>query len=437
MALDTTTTAAENPGVLATWFATTFASLRVRNYRLYFLGQGISLIGTWMQGIAQGWLVATLTRSPLMVGIVAAMQFAPVLFLAPYGGVLADRFPKRRVLLVTQSLAALLALVLGIVVATGVVKLWMVLALAAGLGVVNALDNPTRQSFVQELVGADDLRNAVTLNSLEVNLMRIFGPALAGLLIVAVGIALCFLINALSFIAVIVCLALMRPAELHRAHRVKPAKGQLRAGLRYAMSQPIIRDMLLMMALVGTLGYEFGVTLLNLSKFTFHTNALGPATLTSAMGVGAVLGGLLTAGRKRHALQALTLAAFGFGASILVLAVSPTMAFATVVMVAVGAFSLVFTSLTNTILQLESDPQMRGRVMALWSVGFLGSTAIGAPLVGWIGERFDPRLALVVGGIATLGAGLIGLRAIYKDRHHASDEAVVEPASNAEKEEFA
>lgn len=430
-------TVTRDRGALSQYVHTTFSSLKLRNYRLYFIGQGISLIGTWMQGLAQGWLVATLTRSPMMVGFVAAMQFLPVLFLAPYGGVLADRFSKRRVLFFTQSAAALLALVLGVITATGQVRLWMVFALAAGLGVVNALDNPTRQAFVHELVGEEDLRNAVTLNSLEVNLMRILGPALAGVVIVAIGLPLCFIVNGVSFIAVLVCLVLMRSSDLHRSARVKPAKGQLKAGFAYALSTPIIRDVLVMMALVGTLAYEFQVTLLNLSKFTFHTNALGPAMLTSAMGVGAVLGGLLTAGRRQRALEGLTLASFGFGVSMLFLAVAPSMVVAAAIMIAVGVFSLVFTSLTNTILQLESAPQMRGRVMALWSVGFLGSTAIGAPLVGWIGQRFDPRLSIVVGAVATLLAGLVGVRALYKDRHTASDGALVEQPTIAEKEDFA
>jgi MFS family permease len=410
--------------------------LRIRNYRLYFAGQGISLIGTWMQGLAQSWLVATLTKSPMMVGLVSAMQFLPVLVFAPYGGVLADRFRKRRVLLVTQSLAALLALALAGLTATGAIRVWMIFALAAGLGVVNALDNPTRQSFVHELVGPADLRNAVTLHSLEVNLMRIVGPALAGILIVAIGLPWCFFVNGVSFAAVIVCLVVMRPAELQLVPRLKPAKGQLREGLSYAVETPIVRDVLIMMTVVGMLTYEFQVTLTNLAKFAFDTNALGPATLTSAMGVGAVLGGLLTAGRRRSAIRSLTLASFAFGASMLIVAFSPGIAFAAVAMVLVGAFSLVFTSLTNTILQLETLPQMRGRVMALWSVAFLGTTAIGAPAVGWVAETFHPRAAILVGAVAVIFAGFVGLRAMRRDPHAASDQALVEQAEVAEKEDY-
>jgi MFS family permease len=350
--------------------------------------------------------------------------------------VLADRFPKRRVLVVTQSLAALLALFLAVLTATGAIRIWMILGLAAGLGIVNALDNPTRQSFVHELVGPEDLRNAVTLNSLEVNLMRVVAPALAGGLIVAIGLAWCFFVNAISFMAVIVCLVLMRPAELHLAPRLRSAKRQLREGLAYVRRTPAIRSVLIMMTLVGTLTYEFSVTLTNLAKFTFATNALGLATLTSAMGIGAVLGGLATAGRRRSAIKALTTASFGFGGTMVLVAVSPSLALAAIGMVAVGAFSLVFTSLTNTILQLETLPQMRGRVMALWSVAFLGTTAIGAPIVGWVAEVLEPRAGILVGAVAALVAGFVGLGTMRQHAHAASEQAIIAQPEVAEKEDF-
>lgn len=419
---------------IAAYTLNTFSSLRVRNYRLYFIGQGISLAGMWMQVLAQGWLVATLTNSPAMVGLVAALQFLPVLLFAPYGGVIADRFSKRRVLFVTQSLAGALALVLAALTATGVVRLWMVFALAGLLGIVSALDNPTRQAFVHELAGPDELRNAVTLNALEVNFMRMIGPALAGVVIVAIGLPLCFLVNGLTYAAVLICLVLMNANELHRSARLRSAKGQLRIGLAYVRDTPVIRDVLVMMALVGTFAYEFQVTLLNLAKFTFNTNAMGPALLTSATGIGAVVGGLFMAGRRTSPLKSLTLASFGFGLAMILGAGAPTLALTALVMVAVGGFSLVFTSLTNTILQLESAPQMRGRVMALWSVGFLGSTAIGAPLVGWIGEH-DPRLSIAVGGVAALAAGLVGLRAMRRNPRTISEQALIEQPPIAEKEE--
>jgi len=423
-------------GPVSAYLRTTFASLRLRNYRLYFIGQGISLVGTWMQGVAQSWLVLSLTNSGTALGLVMAAQFLPVLFLAPYGGVIADRFPRRRILLVSQSLAAVLALVLAALVYTGAVRLWMVFGLALGLGLVNAIDNPTRQSFVSELVGDSDLRNAVTLNSLEVNLARVVGPAFAGALIAGIGLSTCFAVNGVSFLAVIGCLAMMRPSEMHRSARAKPAKGQLREGFAYVLRTPTILTALVMMTLVGMLTYEFPVSLGMLSKFTFHSNAGSYALLTSAVGVGAVIGGLATAGRRRAAMRGLTLASFGFGVTMLLASVAPTMAVATAAMVAVGAFSIAFTSLTNTILQLEAEPQMRGRVMALWSVAFLGSTPIGAPIIGWVGEHIDPRAAVAVGGVAALVAGLVGLSAMR--RHRAAEvPCVAEQPTVAQKEDFA
>ena len=416
---------------------TTFSALKVRNYRLYFAGQGVSLIGTWMQGIGQAWLVLRLTNSGTAVGLVTAMQFLPVFVLAPFGGVLADRFPKRRMLLYTQSAAALLALTLGGLVATGAIKVWMIVLFALCLGVINSLDNPTRQSFVHELVGRDELRNAVTLNSLEVNLCRIIGPAVAGIVIVKIGIALCFFTNAASFVAVIVCLALMRDAELQPAKRVRAAKGQIREGLAYVRTSPTILTALVMMALVGTFTYEFNVTLELLARFTFKSDADVFGLLTSMMGLGAVVGGLLTAGRRTAAMRGLVLSSFGFGLSVLLLALSPSLEFALVMLVAVGAFSLAFTSLTNTILQMEAAQQMRGRVMSLWTVAFLGSTVIGAPIVGWVGQHVSPRASLAVGAAAALIAGAVGLITARREPRRAVAEATCEPPPFAEKEEYA
>jgi MFS family permease len=414
--------------------STTFSALKVRNYRLYFLGQGISLIGTWMQGVGQAWLVYKLSGSGTTVGIVAALQFLPVFFLAPFGGVLADRFPKRRMLLFTQTFAAVLALTLGLLVATGSIKVWMIGLLALGLGIVNSLDNPVRQSFISEIVGLDELRNGVTLNSLEVNLCRIIGPAIAGVVIVKIGIALCFFTNAASFVAVIACLALMRERELQPSKRVAAARGQIRAGLKYAWSSPTLRTVLFMMALVGTLTYEFNVTLVLLAGSMPHGNAGTYALLTSAMGLGAVLGGLMTAGRRTAALRGLVLSSFGFGLTMLMVAASPSIIAAALFMIAVGACSLVFTSLTNTILQMESAQQMRGRVMSLWTVAFLGSTVFGAPIVGWIGQHFSPRASISVGAAAALLAGIIGLSAMRKTGR--VFDATCEPAPFAEKEEY-
>ena len=424
-------------GVVRAWSRATFSSLRQRNYRLFFIGQGISLAGTWMQGVGQSWLVIQLTNSGYALGIAVALQFLPVLFLAPYGGVLADRFSKRRLLFITQSSAAALALTLGTLVATGVIRVWMVYVLAFLLGVVNSIDNPTRQTFVHELVGKETLRNAVTLNSLEVNLSRVIGPAIAGLLIASVGIAWCFFLNGISYFAVLSCLWLMTGSELHRSARVKAAKGQIREGFAYVRGNPLIFDVVLMMAIVGTLTYEFQVTLPLLAKFTFHGNAFFYAALTSATGVGAVIGGLFTAGRRTASVKGLTLAAVGFGVTMLAVSFAPTMIIAVLGMVLVGVFSIAFTSLTNTILQIESAPAMRGRVMSLWSMAFLGSTLIGAPLIGWIASQAGPRWGIAVGGLAALAAAGVGVYALREGRHTTMPEEQIEAPEMTEKEDRA
>ncbi len=395
--------------MVRSYLTRTFSSLGIRNYRLYFIGQGISLAGTFMQGLAQAWLVLTLTERATAVGIVSALQFGPVLLLGPYGGILADRFSKRRLLFFTQSAAGLLALLLWALVFTHVVQLWMVYVIAAALGLVNSLDNPVRQTFAYEMVGRDRVGNAVTLNSMELNLSRIIGPALAGVLIATVGIATCFLINAASFGAVLVSLLLMRPVELVRSERVARSKGQLREGFSYVSRSPILRDALVMVAIIGTLTFEFQVSLAVLARRTFSTGAGGYSLLTSAMGVGAVLGGLVLAGLRRPGKRTLVAAAFAFGAATALVAVSPTLALAAAGMTLVGAASIAFTTVSNTILQLNAAPRMRGRVMSLWSTAFLGSTVVGAPIVGWVADRLSPEWAVGVGALAALGAGVYGV----------------------------
>lgn len=392
----------------------TFRSLNVRNYRLYFIGQTISLCGTWMQSIAQALLVLHLTGSGTALGLVIGLQFAPLLLLAPLGGVLADRVSKRKLLLITQSVAGVLALTMGVLVATGAVRLWMVYVLALGLGMVNAVDNPTRQTFVHELVGRRQLVNAVTLNSIIVNLSRAVGPAIAGVIVAQFGLAPCFIINGLSFGAVLGCLFMMSERDLVKTKPLPAAKGQLRAGFSYAWRTPLVRNVLIMTVLVGALSYEFSVSLPLLAHVTLRgaeaAVAGAVALLTSAMGVGAVVGGLATAGRRNATMGALSTGAFGFGVSMLLVAMSPTIAWAAAGMAVVGYFSVSFSALTNTILQMVSAPRMRGRVMALWSMGFVGSTVIGGPTIGWIGQAAGPRWSLVIGAFSALLAGVVGLR---------------------------
>ncbi len=387
---------------------TMFASLSVRNYRLYFTGQAISLSGTWMQTIGQTWLVLKITGSGTALGLVTALQFLPILFLGPWGGLIADRFSKRRILYVTQTVSAILALILGVLVLTNTVQLWMIDILAFSLGLVNTIDNPTRQAFVMEMVGKDKLTNAVSLNSAEVNLARVIGPGLGGLLIATLGMAPLFLVNGISFAAVIIIIYMMNPLELFAAPVVPRAKGQLREGFKYVWSTPVLKNELIMMAVIGTLSYEFTALLPLFAQFTFRGNAGTFAALTSAMGVGAVIGGLFIANRKQAAPHMLIVAAFLFGFSILLAAFAPTLTLALFAMVVVGFFSISFTALGNIVLQLESDAAMRGRVMALWTVAFLGSTPIGGPIIGWIGEHFGARWGLAVGGFAAIAAGGCG-----------------------------
>ena len=395
----------------------TFHSLRVRNFRLYFFGQVISLTGTWMQSVAQAWLVLRITGSGFAVGLVAGLQFLPILLLGSWGGLIADRMDKRRILLVTQSSAALLALALGMLDLFGLVRLWMVYSLSAGLGLVTLVDMPTRQSFLIEMVGPEDLTNAVSLNVVIVNASRVVGPALAGLLIAAVGTALCFLINAASYPAVILGLALMRSAELRRQEPLPRRSGQVREGLRYVLSRSELRTPLLLMAVAGTMAYNFSIILPLLSRFVFHRGAGTYGVLFSLMGAGAVAGGLAIAGRRASP-RILVGSVLAFGATVMAAAAAPTLAVEMVVMLALGAASTGFISNANALLQLGSGPEMRGRVMALFSVVFVGSTPVGGPLVGWIAERFGPRVSLAVAGATTLVAGLVALNARRLRRSH-------------------
>jgi len=392
----------------------TFSSLRVRNYRLYFIGQIISTSGTFMQSVAQAWLVLRLTNSGTALGLVAALQNLPILLLAPWGGVIADRLTKRKLLYLTQSAFGILALVLGVFVLTGWVRLWMVYVLALAFGLINVIDNPTRQSFVVEMVGEDQLKNAVTLYSSMVNLARIIGPSIAGILIVTVGLGLCYILNGLSYVAVVTMLFAMQADELRPPPRLERAKGQISAGFRYVSSTPILRDVLIVMAIIGTLTYEFQISLPLLAQFTFHSDATGYAALTAALGLGAVVGGLATASRKTTSFKVLVGAAFLFGLAALLACLMPTLPLAVAAMVLVGVFSIVFSSTGNTTLQLQSDPQMRGRVMALWAIAFLGSTTIGGPVIGFIGQNAGARWGLATGGLAALAAGAYGVAALAR-----------------------
>jgi MFS family permease len=395
----------------------TFLSLKTRNYRLYFIGQGISLCGTWMQTIGQAWLVLKITGSGTALGMVGAFQFVPMLVLGSFGGVIADRFSKRNILYFTQTAAGGLALMLGILVATDLVKLWMIYIFVFSLGLVNAIDNPTRQTFIMEMVGKDQLPNAVSLNSTEVNLARVIGPAIGGGLIATLGLAPLFIINGISYVGVLVALFRMRAEELHPSVIAEHTKGQLREGFRYVKSTPLLLNSLLMMAIIGMLSYEFNVSLPLFARFTFQSDAAGYAGLTTAMGIGSVIGGLYIATRRKVTVWMLINAAWLFGLVILLTAIAPTLWLAMLGMVLVGIFSINFLSLAHVTLQLGSTAQMRGRVMGLWAVAFLGTTPIGGPIIGWIGQHAGPRWGLAVGGFAALAAGAVGARVLRKQQY--------------------
>lgn len=391
-----------------------FSSLQIPNYRLFFAGQVVSLSGTWMQGVAQAWLVLDLTGSGTALGLVSSLQFLPVLLFGPMGGVITDRFDKRRILYATQALSAGLALVLGALVATGIVEVWMVYLLAVALGFVYVVDNPARQTFIHEMVGPEHLTNAVSLNSVVVNLARVIGPGIAGVLIVTVGLAPAFFINAASYGAVLLGLALMNPQGLHSGVRGARGRGQLMEGLRYVRGTPEVLVPLIMMAIVGTLAYEFQVVLPLLARFTFEGDASTYGTMTALMGGGAVVGGLATAAMGRQPATTLARAAVVFGGIHLAAAWAPTLEVMFVAMLFLGAASIRFLALGNATLQLAADPAMRGRVMALWAVAFLGSTPIGGPIVGWIGEHIGPRIAFGLGGAATLVSGILAYPALRR-----------------------
>jgi MFS family permease len=381
-----------------------FDSLAVRNYRRYFAGQVISLSGNWMQTVSALWLMLTLTGSGLAVGLTTALQFLPMLLFGAWGGLLADRFPKRRLLIVTQTLMAIPALALFAVTETGVVAPWMVYVAVLAIGAVNAVDNPTRQSFVFEMVGPDRVVNAVSLNSVIVQAARIFGPAVAGVLIAAFGVGPCFALNALTFAAMIVALLSMDPGALHAAPVSGHGRGAIRAGLRYVRRTPELAVPLALMALVGTFGLNFQVVLPLLARFTFDGGASVYATLVAAMGAGSVVGALFVGSRGRADARLIAAAAAAFGVLALLAALMPSLALEIPVLALLGASAVAFAASINSSLQLAVAPEMRGRVMSLYSVVFLGSTPIGGPLSGWLAQAYDPRLALVLAATSGLAA---------------------------------
>jgi MFS family permease len=397
----------------------TFSALDNANFRTYFAGQSISMVGTWMQTVAQGWLVLQLTGSGTAVGVLVALQTLPVLLLGPYAGVVADRLDKRRLMIRLQSTMGLLAAVLGVLVLAGVVELWHVYTLAVLLGLNNAFETPARQTFLLEMVDRKNLRNAVSLNSVLVNVARAVGPAVAGLLIGWGGLAFCFLLNAASFAAVVWSLTRLDLSALATPAPVPRGKGQLREGLSYVRGEPDLLVPLLMMALVGCLAYEFQVVLPILAADTFGGDARTYGFMTAAMGAGAVIGGLWVAARGRTGTRNLIRTSMAFGVAIAAAAVAPNLTLEYVALALVGGVSIGFLSKGNSTLQLAAAPQMRGRVMALWSVAFLGSTPLGGPIAGAVSEYFGGRVGLLMGAVACLLAAALGAMVLRHGRRAA------------------
>ena len=412
---------------------TTFAAFSVPNYRRYIAGQAVSLVGTWMQMAAQSWLVLTITHSATDLGVIVALQTLPVLILGPYGGVIADRVDKRKAMIALQAMMGVQALALGLLTVTHAVHLWEIGVLAFILGLNNAFENPARQSFMLELVGSEHLRNAVSLNSTIVNVARIVGPGIGGLMIAAVGTGWCFLINAVSFVAVINSLTRLDTSALEPLIPAARAKNQLREGLRYVRHERKLLLPLAMAAIVGCLAYEFQVSLPYMAAHGLHVGSAGYGFMTAAMGFGAVIGGLVNAARGKIGSRALVMVAVAFGASMILAAIAPDLALELLALALVGAAGVGFMSMTNATLQLRAAPAMRGRVMSLWFVSFQGSTPIGGPIVGAVMAGYGARAGLGVGAVACFVAALMGAATLRHLRVSAAADVPVElpPASDA------
>lgn len=393
-----------------------FRSLKVRNFRLYFLGQSVSAPGTWMQLVAEGWLVLQLTGSGVALGILSSLQFGPLLIGGAWGGVLADRLDKRKLVLVTQAIKAALAGLLGLLVVTGLVEMWMVYGIALAGGIVEVVDNTARRSFVMELAGREHVANAVSLTSALWTISRISGPAIGGLIISVAGVGPCFLLNSVSYLGVLIALYRIRPRELHTSERVARGPGQVREGVAYVLSEPKLRLPLLLMAVVGTLAYNFRVVIPLFATDVFDRGPGVFGLLFSTMSVGSLAGALYTASRHKVHERFSAAAAMGMGAMIVLTAIAPTLVLVMVGLVAVGAASASFSATTQATLQLRAAPRFRGRVMALYSVVFLGTTPLGSPLVGWMAERMGVRTAFALCGAATAVAAAAVLVALARRR---------------------
>jgi MFS family permease len=392
---------------------TTFRSLASFNYRLWAAGALVSNVGTWMQRTAQDWIVLTqLTRhDATAVGIVMSLQFGPQFLLLPLTGYAADRLDRRRILVLTQSIMGLLALGLGILTLVGAVHLWHVYLFAFLLGCTTAFDSPTRQSFVSELVGDAHLSNAVALNSTSFNAGRLVGPAVAGVLIAMIGSGWVFVLNALSFAAVLAALAMLRPAEFHARLARAAKRSGVADGMRHVWGRPDLRTVLLMFFLIGTFGMNFPIYISTMAVSVFHVGASQFGVLTSSMAVGSVTGALLAAGREKPSMMLLTVASFAFAAALTIAAMMPGYRLFAIALFFVGLSTQTFTTTAHSAAQMWSDPFLRGRVIALVLAVSAGSTPLGAPLIGVVANTFGPRWSMLAGASSGLLAAIVGVLA--------------------------
>jgi MFS family permease len=405
-----------------------FRSLGSFNYRVWAIGALVSNVGTWIQRTAQDWLVLTqLTHhNASAVGTVMALQFGPQLLLLPWTGFAADHFNQRKLLLATQALMGALALALGALTITGVVQLWHVYAFAFLFGCTSAFDAPVRQTFVAELVGDAELPNAVALNSTSFNAARMIGPAAAGLIIASVGTGWAFLINGISFVAVLASLSLLRVADLHVKARAHRTRGSLADGLRYVWDRPDLKTILVMLCLIGTFGLNFPLFISTMAASVFHTDARGFGILSSMMAVGTVSGALLAAGRDRPRFRHLWIGAAMFGVGCTLAAIATSYWLFGAALVVTGVAALTFMNSTNSLMQLSTEPAMRGRVMALRLAIALGGTPIGAPLVGWIANHLGPRWSLGVGAASGFAAAAVATYALTRQVHRPRRDSALE-----------
>jgi MFS family permease len=380
----------------------TFRAFKVRNFRLYASGAIVSNVGTWMQRVAQDWLVLELTHSGTALGIVTGLQFLPALLISPYAGLIADRFPKRKVLTITQIAMGTIALILGTMTVTGIVQTWHVYALAFLFGIGTAFDAPTRQAFVVEMVGKDELSNAVGLNSASFNAARLIGPGLAGLLIHWIGTGPVIIINGFSYAAVILSLHLMRTNELHTPKVAAREKGMIRDGMRYLWRRPDLMMVLVAVFFAGTFGLNFQMTSALMATQAFHKGAGEYGILGSILAIGSLAGALLAARRVRTRARLVIGAALAFGGMVIISGLMPTYLSFAVVLPLVGFTALTMLTAANATMQLGIEPTMRGRVMALYMTVLMGGTPIGSPFIGWVGQEFGARFSLIVGGSLTI-----------------------------------